>query len=80
MDIYEEIKAERKRQDVKWGGPSHDDRHTLSEWQSFIKKHATRIAHPLTDSDARKHLVRVAALAVAAVESFDRGAAKAGSG
>lgn len=67
--VYDVMK-ERHRQGLKWGGPEHDDEHTPDEWECFIVE---RIA-PLTDRDEtfRKRMVEVSALALAAIESFDR--------
>lgn len=64
MTVYDEIKQERERQDRKHGGPAHDDNHTAAEWFSFIQAQGR---YPY-----RISLIRIAALAVAAVESFDR--------
>jgi hypothetical protein len=66
--VYDEIRLERKAQDEKWGGPSHDDGHSGPDWASFIKQHANKAFR----GDYRKQMIRVAALAVAAIESFDR--------
>lgn len=72
-EIFEEISAERTRQDNIWGGPGHDDTHDISDWVLFIKEHA-RMADPLTPQpeESRRRLIEVAALAVAAIESLDR--------
>lgn len=72
--IFEEIAAERIAQDKKWGGPVHDDQHNEDDWAQFIHKH-TRKAAPswsLDKSLFRQQMIRVAALAVAAVEWVDR--------
>jgi hypothetical protein len=37
-NLYNEVFQERKRQDLKWGGPEHDDRHTCTEFRLFILK------------------------------------------
>jgi hypothetical protein len=69
--IYDEIKEERMRQDNKWGGASHDDEHIYADWFDFIVRHTTK---SLEDDGIlfRKQMVRVAALAVAAIEWCDR--------
>ncbi len=71
--IYEEIQQERKRQDEQWGGPDHDDRNNQLEWIGIITRH---LGKALISSDvpllSRIQLIRVAALAVAAVEWIDR--------
>lgn len=73
--VIADILAERKCQDKKWGGPEHDDEHTADEWVQFIKDHAEAAPHYMRTNAAylaRKAFIRVAALAVAAVESMDR--------
>lgn len=69
--IFKQIREERKRQDEKWGGPKHDDNHSRFEWVSTLKRHINK-SHPQGKELYRKQLIRVAALAVAAVEGFDR--------
>lgn len=64
MNIYDEIRAERERQDAKWGGPEHDDQHTAHDWWWFIRE---RIGQRREQA-----FIEVAALAVAAVESIRR--------
>lgn len=66
--VYTEIFDERVRQDSKWGGPDHDDQHSVSDFVTFIIQHAKRAE----SENSRRQLVRVAALAVAAIESMDR--------
>jgi hypothetical protein len=73
MTVYDEIKTERAAQDVKWGGPLHDDTHTPDHWVNFVIEHAEdAISDEHHLSAYRKEMVRVAALAVAAIESWDR--------
>lgn len=77
-DVYAHIKAERARQDAQWGGTAHDDTHDPAEWVKFLDKQLTA-ADALTptvqageDEAYRERLVKIAALAVAAIESHDR--------
>lgn len=76
--VYDDIKDERRRQDTQWGGPEHDDRHAIDEWLDFIQKQLNEAEaligadEPDGDMQFRSRLVKVAALAVAAVESLDR--------
>ena len=72
-EIYREVDRERYRQDKKWGGPKHDDEHSHKEWVGFLVQNASRCLN-LDESfhDFRTCMVRVAALAVAAIESNDR--------
>jgi len=75
MNILEEIKQERERQDSKWGGPSHDDKLTIAEWVQIIQDYAgwaRTMAGQNSLVKARRRLKQVAALAVAAVEAIDR--------
>lgn len=75
--IFEEIEAERIRQDAKWGGPQHDDEHTNpKDWGWFIEQQLWEGTN--NPEKFRQQLVRVAALAVAAIEVEDRKAARGG--
>ena len=72
--IVAQILDERQRQDEKWGGADHDDEHEATEWLSFIDEHRLRARKVVSDRDAFRHrLVIIAALAIAAIESIDRG-------
>lgn len=71
--IHDEIEAERERQAEKWGGDDHDDFHEPAMWIALIAKHSGRAMN----GDFREQMIRVAALAVAAVEVCDRHRAKA---
>ena len=72
--IYVEIEAERRMQDARWGGPEHDDEHTPLEWANFVERKLTaiRLAHIYPHEITRETWVKIAALAVAALESHDR--------
>lgn len=73
--IYREIESERAEQDAEWGGPSHDDEHSAGDWLEFLRKHWAKANAAPLDRDGptfRKQMVRVAALAVATIEWFDR--------
>lgn len=75
QQILEEVYQERERQNKKWGGASHDDAHTIQEFVQLIRDYAgwARVMGVMNSPDkARRRLVQVAALAVAAVESIDR--------
>lgn len=70
-----EVAQERERQDLKWGGPSHDDHHDTSDFVQLIQDYAgwaRTMAGMGSVEKTRRRLVQVAALAVAAVESLDR--------
>jgi hypothetical protein len=64
-----EILDERLRQDSKWGGPSHDDHHTPDDWEQFIYDRIRRLP---SEKPFRHRMIEIAALAIAAVESYDR--------
>jgi len=68
--IFEEIKQERKSQDEQWGGEEHDDNHNEGDWEFYINNFASGLRGDL--SNHRKRMVKVAALAVAAIQSYDR--------
>lgn len=70
-NVLEEIKAEREHQDEVWGGPEHDDKHDEERWYELINE---RFFDPRRTSQQqyRRHMIEIAALAVAAVESLDR--------
>lgn len=71
--VISEVVAERAWQDEKWGGPAHDDTHSVQDFVAFIHEHAEKAIRPGTASDITcSRLVEVAALAVAAVESIRR--------
>lgn len=67
-----EVVLERERQDEEWGGPEHDDAHDANDWVNFIEVRAQRAWNARTGKGYRKRMVQIAALAVAAVQSFDR--------
>jgi hypothetical protein len=68
--IINEIRRERAQQDRQWGGPDHDDEHSPSDWMHFIEAQITKFR--ATDENARERLIKIGALAVAAIESLDR--------
>lgn len=78
MRLFGEIHDERKRQDEQWGGPEHDDTNTVGRWIHLIRDQATRVLvadMTIIDPTAarrRARFVKIAALAVAAIESIDR--------
>lgn len=71
--IFGEISAERRRQDEEWGGSAHDDSHELFEWGEFIRKqNNAAIGNFSKPQEFEARMVKVAALAVAAIESSRR--------
>ena len=82
--ILAAIVAERERQDSLFGGPAHDDRHRPADWVALRAKHHGQAVsdgqpdHAAQDLDAlgqsryRRQLIRLMAVACAAIEAFDR--------
>lgn len=69
-----QVLEERRRQDAQWGGEQHDDEHTRREWTELLAEHVDRSRRVKTDREGwRARVVVVAALALAALESYDRG-------
>jgi hypothetical protein len=68
--IINQIIEERKQQDERFGGLSHDKKHSTSDWNRYIMKHLGRWATE-KGQDKRYAMVRVAALALAALEAYD---------
>jgi hypothetical protein len=66
--LVAEIEAERAKQDKKWG-PAHDDSHVQSDWIEIIRMHNESY---FDGGHYRRHLIKIAALAIAAIESHDR--------
>lgn len=64
------IDGERRYQNNRWGGPDHDQCHTNLEWGSFITNYLARYVHyESTPATRREALIKIAALAVAALEN-----------
>jgi hypothetical protein len=78
--ILQEIKEEREHQDKKWGGPDHDDLHSPYEWASFIITYLGQaVTYTVNEVDPKRamrsfryNMIKVASLAVAAIEVADR--------
>ena len=71
--IIEEILAEREYQDYKWGGNDHDDAHSSHDWVAYLSKHLGKsVTHPWDGKKFREQMTKIAALAVAAAEWYDR--------
>lgn len=71
-NVTEEIKAERAYQDGKWG-TAFDDKNTVNDWGAYIGSYTGNATNMnATPAQQRKALVKVASLAVAAIEAFDR--------
>lgn len=70
--IVNEIKTERNYQDNKWG-TGFDDKNTVNDWMTYINIYGSRATSMgVQAEDQRKAMLKVASLAVAALEAFDR--------
>jgi hypothetical protein len=63
-----EVMYERRRQDLKWGGPDHDDEHGDGDWGVLVRDRLPRG----TEGAERARLIEAAALIAAWIESLDR--------
>lgn len=77
--ILDVIAAERGYQMTRWGNKADDTLNSPNDWVAYISHHATRWFNggfaPYdadTVAEFRKQMVKVATLAVAAIESVDR--------
>lgn len=78
MSVYEEIAEERDYQDAKFGVDSDDTKNDPWMWNAYIAQQASRwMKGKFTFDegdvdDFRKAMLKVAATAVAAIQSLDR--------
>lgn len=71
--VFDEVRAERVRQDRQWGGAAHDDIHDRLEWCRYIDKQILfAIRHDSDPVEFENRMIKAAALAVAAIESSRR--------
>lgn len=78
-EIFVQIDAERAYQQQRWGDTTDDTKNTPWMWVAYIARYATSwmvgsfppIKRAETDS-FRKFMLKVATIAVAAIESIDR--------
>lgn len=71
-EVIKDVIIQRTIQDLKWGGPPHDDTHTWGDWTLYIAKFSDRGANAISHPDFEQQMVHVAALAVAAIQSSRR--------
>ncbi len=80
LSIYTEVERERLAQDKEHGGPDHDDQHTTHDWIAFIAVFVGTAVKgsrwEFSNRRFRASMLKIAALAVAAVEWCDRRLAK----
>jgi hypothetical protein len=66
--ILDEIEAERKYQDIRWGN-GFDSKNTPNDWVAYITNYLGKsVTMPFDDTAFRSNMRKVAALAVAALE------------
>lgn len=85
--VLDEVSEERTLQDSRYGGPEHDDQHSSVQWLNFISDRAMYQVFVIDheecssdnpySSDYRATLIKIAALAVAGIQSYDRNKAQA---
>lgn len=72
VKIFADIETEREYQDAKWG-QDFDGKNTINDWGTFIGIYtANACGMNLTPAAQRAQLVKVAAIAVAAIEQVDK--------
>lgn len=70
--ILDEIRVERDYQDCRWD-IDFDDENNLDNWVRYIITYCARASNfQSPPSQQRRDMLKVAAIAVAACESFDR--------
>ena len=71
--VYEDIRAERSRQDEQWGGADHDDDHGGEDWIEFIDRFLVKaVPYTMGSEDWYDGMLKAAALCVAALEAHGR--------
>ena len=73
MSIYDEIKQERRNQNIKWG----EQNHYPTYWMVILMEEVGEAAQCLCGKSInyknyRKEMIQVAAVAIAALECFDK--------
>ena len=64
------LEAERKYQEEEWGS-EHDSDHSPVEWSRFIRSYCDKLHDVLGDKAGAIALVKIAALAIAALEQYE---------
>ena len=71
--IFHQIEDEREYQDSKWG-TEFDDKNTANDWARYIMDYTCKatVMSGFNQEDFEKHMMKVATLAVAAIETSRR--------
>lgn len=71
--VLMQIARERTKQEHKWGGAEHDAKHTHHDWTAIIvREMASAVFTDAGEPEFRMAMLKVAAVAAAAVEAADR--------
>ncbi len=66
--VIASVLAERRAQKKQWGGRKHDELHTTNEWCDYIAKQCDKARNADSAQAERDALIKIAALAIAALE------------
>lgn len=69
--IFAEIKAEREYQNKLWG-TEFDDKNTINDWSAYITRYLGQATGSENEAEQRTQMMKVASLAVAALEAINR--------
>lgn len=72
LQVIEEVKKERIRQDATWG----EQNHPSAYWLSILGEEYGEVCRAVCENNGesyREELIHVAAVAVSMAEAFDRG-------
>lgn len=73
--VLAEVLGERRAQVEQWGGAEHDDVNELEDWLRTLRHQFDRATQAVgmdAPSEYRGRLTKIAAVAIAAIESLDR--------
>jgi hypothetical protein len=75
--VLTEVASERDEQDRQWGGVPHDDANRQWDWLAYLTRHMGKAVKYPPDAKLhivafRQQMVKIAAIAVAAIQAADR--------
>lgn len=75
--VMQDIAVEREKQVKQWGGSEFDDKNLPADWHQYILKQQDKFLFEAifpepNPVECRDRLIKIAALAIAAIESLDR--------
>ena len=74
-EVIAEVRAERERQDKRWGGVEHDQEHSVTDWVSLLSERLGKVSeiimasHEYKPGSTRMRVVQLVAVAVAWLET-----------